>query len=170
MMSARVSLTRSLAECRMHYLPNFLRRNYGLKVFAQQHKCYDMYDRDSNLHSAADNTRAWVRWARPLDMFLSSIIKIYIHKYLRQFRYSYWAHHMGVFKPLIKTSKKCKHGRDTRACTCAYKTVSSFPLVESNIRDSCATSRGTWPLGVVYPRALLFHSWRSVVLKEIIDN
>ena len=32
-----------------------------------------------------------------------------IHKYLRQFRYSYWwrARHMGVYKPLFMTSKKC---------------------------------------------------------------
>jgi hypothetical protein len=50
---------------------------------------------------------------------------------------------VGVFKPLIMTCKKWKHGHDTQACTCAYKTVSSFLLVESNGRDSCATSRDT---------------------------
>ena len=34
---------------------------------------------------------------------------IYIHKYLRQFRYSYWwrARHVGVYKPLFMTGKKC---------------------------------------------------------------
>ena len=32
-----------------------------------------------------------------------------IHKYLRQFRYSYWwgAGHVGVYKPFFMTSKKC---------------------------------------------------------------
>ena len=32
-----------------------------------------------------------------------------IHKYLRQFRYSYWlrARHVGVYKPLYMASKKC---------------------------------------------------------------
>ena len=31
-----------------------------------------------------------------------------IHKYLRQFRYSYWwrERHVGVYKPLLMTSKK----------------------------------------------------------------
>ena len=35
--------------------------------------------------------------------------RIVIHKYLRQFRYSYWwrARYMGVYKPLFMTGKKC---------------------------------------------------------------
>ena len=32
-----------------------------------------------------------------------------IHKHLRQFRYSYWwrARHVGMYKPLFMTGKKC---------------------------------------------------------------
>ena len=43
---------------------------------------------------------------------VNHIFQVYstsIHKYLRQFRYSYWwrARHVGVYKPLFMTGKKC---------------------------------------------------------------
>ena len=48
-------------------------------------------------------------WGIPRWGSHSSIHSIHIHKYLRQFRYSYWwrARHVGVFKPLFRTSQKC---------------------------------------------------------------
>ena len=60
-----------------------------------------------------------------------------IHKYLRQFRYSYWwrVRHVGVYKPLFMTSKKCY------LHLCLKDSFFIQVLVESNGRDSCATSR-----------------------------
>ena len=50
--------------------------------------------------------------------------------------------------------------------------VSSFLLVESNDQDSCATSRDTRDAhsNLLIRRALPFHSWTGVVLKEIIER
>ena len=69
-----------------------------------------------------------------------------------------------------------KHRSDTRACTGADKTVYSFLLIENNGWNSCATSRDTpdrYPNLLIrsfYERALRFHSWRGVLLKEIIEQ
>ena len=51
---------------------------------------------------------------------------ITIHKYLRQFRYSYWwrARHVGVYKPLFMTSKKCWNMGVTCELAPVIKTVS----------------------------------------------
>ena len=55
-------------------------------------------------------------------------------------------------------------------------TVLIRQLVERNGWNSCATSSDTRDAhsislsGVVYPRALPFHSWRGVLLKEIIEQ
>ena len=48
----------------------------------------------------------------------------FIHQYLRQFRYSYWwrARHVGVYKPLFITSKKCWN----MGVTCELAPVSSY--------------------------------------------
>ena len=69
---------------------------------------------------------------------------LHIHKYLRQFRYSYWwrARHVGVFKLLILTSQKYWNmGVTCELAPVLIRQFFSFLLGDSNGRYSCATSR-----------------------------
>ena len=106
------------------------------------------------------------------------LVIINIHKYLRQFCYSYWwrAHHVGVYKLLFVTSKKCWNMGMTRELAptlirqflhsfwsrATAETVVPHHIAQHSLIRSCLPEGGGGPYH--------FHSWRGVVLKEIIEQ
>ena len=73
-------------------------------------------------------------------IIVSLFLLFHIHKYLRQFCYSYWwrARHVGVYKPLFMTSKKCWNMGVTREL--APVLIRHFETSKSNSEVSKSNS------------------------------